>query len=210
VKESMACTEVLARAQWRQDILLALDAKAHYDNCQFDTTNSYVEQLVNESVSAAREGRRDAALSAMGRALHAVQDFYSHSNYLELSLKKYGSLTEVPVLAVWTPEGRGQLIAMAGAGLVSGQVWWEPGNACASPSVTHAQLNKDTPASPNGEKLISEWGVTNHQAARELARRATLEFIRHMFAKSEMQFIAEDCKGQIGVLLLDDNRKGLQ
>src|SRR5438067_2026159 len=46
VPQSMACSEVLARAQWRQDILLALDAKAHFDNCQFEKSSTYVKELI--------------------------------------------------------------------------------------------------------------------------------------------------------------------
>jgi hypothetical protein len=204
--ESMACTEILARAQWRQDILLALDGSAHYDNCQFDSTNAYLRKVVLEAESAAKNGNRDQALAALGRALHAVQDFYSHTNYLELAEKKYKAPEDVPILAVWSDEGRSAVADQARNGLISGDVWWEPGARCQSPSHSHAELNKDTPNSPSGKQLIRAWNVTQHQAAKDLARRATLEFLRMEFAKPGMVQLGIQCKGRIGVMLMTDNR----
>jgi hypothetical protein len=204
--ESLACTNILARAQWRQDILLALDAKAHFDNCQFQTTNEYLIELLMEAESAAKKNDRDQALAALGRALHAIQDFYSHTNYVELSERRFQKPDDIPIVPVWNDAGRSEIIKQAQNGLVSGNVWWEPGARCKAPARSHGELNKDTPASSSGKQMIQIWNETQHQVARDLARRATLEFLRTEFSKPELSKLGEQCKGRIGVMLMTDNR----
>jgi hypothetical protein len=204
---AIACTEVLARAQWRQDILLATVPKAHFDNCQFEAAAAYVQQELDKALVAAGKHDREEVLSAMGRALHAIQDFYSHSDYVERAAGKYPSPGETPLLKIWTPDGRKDLLGQVRQGLISGHVWWEPGNICAVPIKSHAELNKDTPESPSGKEIIQQWGLSRFQAARDLARRASLEFMRDTFAKSQMSGVAGQCQSNIGYLLVFDNRR---
>jgi Heterokaryon incompatibility protein Het-C len=195
---ALQCTEV--------DILLAFDPTAHFDNCQFAATADYVRSLFDKARSAASQNQRDESLAALGRALHAIQDFYSHTNYVELAADKYAELSDVPIQSVWTAEGKVALLKAVDAGLVSGTVAWEPRNACKAPMFSHADLNKDTPGSRSGKELVATWGRSRHQAARELAVRATFEFLRQAFALPELAPIAQQCTGQLGVLLLIDNR----
>jgi hypothetical protein len=204
---AMACTEVLSRAQWRQDILLATVPKAHFDNCQFEATTAYVQQELDQALVAAGKHEREEVLSAMGRALHAIQDFYSHSDYVERAAAKYPSLGEIPLLKIWTPDGQKDLIGQVRGGLISGHVWWEPGNICAVPIKSHSELNKDTPGSLSGKEIIPKWGLSRFQAALDLAQRASLEFMRDTFAKSQMEGVAGQCQSIIGYLLELDNRK---
>src|SRR5947207_14298910 len=42
------CSETLARAQWRQDIVLQVDSNAHFDNCSFPGGLAYIEKLEAE------------------------------------------------------------------------------------------------------------------------------------------------------------------
>lgn len=204
--EAKACSEVLARAQWRQDILLALSPSAHYDNCQFDATTTYLQDQIEVAIVAGTNNNRDDALSALGRALHAIQDFYAHTNYVELAVGRFTNVSEIPVLPVWTVPGKTELQRLVASGLVSGYVWWEPQNICKSPVKTHDLLNKDAPTSASGQVIVSGWNQSQHQVARDLARRATLEFLRDAFSKPQLANVAAQCKGQIGVLLLTDNR----
>ncbi|MBV9217460.1 MAG: hypothetical protein JO053_14935 [Acidobacteria bacterium] len=62
--------------------------KLHFDNLfTTDQVINYWSQLINnvrtETQNAARQDDPLAALTVLGIALHAVQDFYSHSNWVE-------------------------------------------------------------------------------------------------------------------------------
>jgi hypothetical protein len=62
------------------------DNEAHYDNCNFDGTitriNENYDSLINDlNPNSLSLGK---AISDFGLILHAVEDFYAHSNYAEL------------------------------------------------------------------------------------------------------------------------------
>jgi Mg-chelatase subunit ChlD len=78
------------------------DGTHHFDNNLIDESRAYAERVVNSVVgmmprlipaTESPEDRdkavkaRDEAQYAWGQMVHAVQDFYSHSNYLELVLR---------------------------------------------------------------------------------------------------------------------------
>ena len=76
------CTVELIAAQWRQDLLHQGDSFAHFDNCAFDPGVAFVqEQLAQAKTSADHDAF--GAMADLGRALHAIEDFYAHSNYVE-------------------------------------------------------------------------------------------------------------------------------
>jgi len=64
---------------------------AHFDNCAFAEGRAYVEQQ-----HALIAGAVDPTLmrAALGRLTHAVQDFYSHSNYVDLWLEANGGFAK--------------------------------------------------------------------------------------------------------------------
>ena len=58
----------------------------HFDGSAFEKSYQYVEGQRTLTVSSLRAGDTASAWSAFGRLTHAVQDFYSHSNYVDLWL----------------------------------------------------------------------------------------------------------------------------
>ena len=123
----------------------------------------------------------------LGQALHAVQDFYAHSNYVELMQAQTPAIPsqgDFPVVEIWTEVGRMQLANLATNGLVSGHVWWSFPKTCQTDSPTHWELAKDSPNSPAG-KVYSRFthpltanAVSNYTVAYNLAARATRELLR--------------------------------
>ncbi len=63
----------------------------HFDNCAFAKGRAFVEQQ-----HALIAGTDDPKLmrAALGRLTHAVQDFYSHSNYVDLWLEANGGFAK--------------------------------------------------------------------------------------------------------------------
>ncbi len=58
----------------------------HFDGSAFEKSYQYVEEQRTLTIASLRAGDTTSAWSAFGRLAHAVQDFYSHSNYVNLWL----------------------------------------------------------------------------------------------------------------------------
>jgi hypothetical protein len=88
----------MTKANIRQDGLFGQlgHPEYHYDSSQFARADAYVEsqrQLIGALIGARAEPDRAQvrqARQAFGRLTHAVQDFYAHSNYVQLWVNKNG------------------------------------------------------------------------------------------------------------------------
>lgn len=56
----------------------------HCDGENFEGAQARLTELKNETVVKLKEGKAAAAQTALGSALHTLQDFYSHSNWVEM------------------------------------------------------------------------------------------------------------------------------
>lgn len=66
-------------------------AKHHFDrgpgvtsHDAFVNGRAYLKEQMDLAIAKGRAGNNAQATAALGRALHAIQDFYSHSNYIDL------------------------------------------------------------------------------------------------------------------------------
>lgn len=79
----------LAAANVSTDVQFALESAYHFDDCNFSGGSAVVAanqaaavQALNPSLASPATDA--AAILAFGQSLHTVQDFYSHSNWVEL------------------------------------------------------------------------------------------------------------------------------
>ncbi len=63
----------------------------HFDQNAFEESGAYIEEQRALTVSALVAGDGSAAWSAFGRLTHTVQDFYAHSNYIDLWLSLHAN-----------------------------------------------------------------------------------------------------------------------
>ncbi len=56
----------------------------HFDDSAFDKANAYLADQRGRIRPALEAGRAEAAWEAFGRLTHTAQDFYSHTNYVDL------------------------------------------------------------------------------------------------------------------------------
>ena len=65
----------------------------HFDNNAFDKSYAYIEEQRALVISSLNKEDPASAWSAFGRLTHTAQDFYAHTNYIELwlSLHRNGS-----------------------------------------------------------------------------------------------------------------------
>ena len=123
----------LRRALDVQDIVHQFESKAHFDNCDFDSAMAYISSLLDEAgqhvgkASAAKqsgikaevEGAVRNAFFALGQAMHAVQDFDAHTNYVELTVLSAKKTDDIDVVEPWTTAGRERIGRLRYGGLVS-------------------------------------------------------------------------------------------
>ena len=60
----------------------------HFDNNAFEKSYAYIEEQRALTISSLMANDVFSAWSAFGRLTHTVQDFYSHSNYVDLWLSR--------------------------------------------------------------------------------------------------------------------------
>lgn len=206
--KARSCTNILVRAQWLQDSWHQSESKAHFDNCAFAEGVAYVRELTDEADTAAAAGRFDDALFAYGQALHAIADFYAHSNYVERAVADKKEWP-IDIARIWTDTGAKAIEAAAAKGLISGR--WPIGTPtrCAANGPSHDDLNKDSPKSTNGAVVITlpNWDKrTHHQAAKETALAATRTYLERAFRRADA--LAAHCGWIVGYLPAVDTREG--
>ena len=72
----------------------------HCDNNAFEKTYEYIEEQRAMVASSLQTSVASSAWQAFGRFLHAVQDFYAHSNYITLWLDRFKGQTHPPASEV--------------------------------------------------------------------------------------------------------------
>lgn len=82
-----ALKEMIA-ANVRQDGLLGQIGhhEYHFDHNAFDKSYAYIDEQRMLTISALKSNNVHSAWSAFGRLTHTTQDFYAHSNYIDLWL----------------------------------------------------------------------------------------------------------------------------
>jgi hypothetical protein len=199
--EKLASNQYLAqlrRALYLQDTVHQFESKAHFDNCDFDASAAYVTSLLEEAngfVAAAQKANAagdDAAMKtaaenaffAIGQALHGVQDFYAHTNYVELQAPKVQKVTHLEVVAPWRPKGRDRILELQRQGLISGFVFWGVPQKCPKGTPSHADLAKDTASTKSGAKVIPHLeNMSQYRIAVFLAREASLQLMTDAFKR---------------------------
>ena len=60
----------------------------HFDNNSFEKSYAYIEEQRARTISSLMGHNARAAWAAFGRLTHTAQDFYAHSNYIDLWLNR--------------------------------------------------------------------------------------------------------------------------
>ncbi len=64
----------------------------HFDGSAFTEGFEYISKQMSICYTSIMDGSIESAWTSLGRILHSWQDFYSHSNYVDLWMKKNGYL----------------------------------------------------------------------------------------------------------------------
>jgi hypothetical protein len=156
------------------------DEWLHFDNSAFLAGVEHVEALW------ARIEAGGECMANFGRLTHTVQDFYSHSNWVELH-------QHLGPLPVWDMN-----ITSLPAGTVSG-TYRSGARRPRSTTPTHAELNKDSPFrwfSPSGCRVVAE-GPNRGKTLFELGYGAALAATRLQFERL-MRVVSSNSRAATG------------
>jgi hypothetical protein len=184
------------KALYMQDVAHQFESKAHFDNCDFDASMGYIKELLAEvevHANRAKQADRDkddearaasvkSAFFSLGQAVHGVQDFYAHSNYVETEIAKVSRVSAIPVLPLWTDAGTAEVRRLVAGGLKSGFVFWGFPQKCPSGSTSHFELAKDSESTKSGQVRIAHLQNTSqYTVSVYLATQATKQLLVHAY-----------------------------
>lgn len=182
----------IAAEQAIVDTIGAFDDANHFDNSKFVESVANINEQLGEALADANPADLDPILAAgnFGHGLHTVEDFYAHSNWVELGQTTlfddstgywlnptpYSLRDGVMIVQGPSPYGPGSVSRVGPIvtvntgtasypGLITGQYGSSPADAPPEAVISHDELNKDSPDKPL------------HAEARALA----VEQIRHEF-----------------------------
>jgi hypothetical protein len=148
----------------------------HYDNNSFAAGDAYIEAQRQAVLDALFRGEALLAWQAFGRIAHTAQDFYAHSNYVELWREHHprAAAEQInPLVAGILTDSR----------LCSGRLYYplealafitslKPLVAPLLPRDSHAWMNKDNPSRPNFDfayhAAIKRTGMEFEHIAKQL------------------------------------------
>lgn len=186
----------LRKALYMQDVAHQFESKAHFDNCDFDASMSYVKELLAEvgvHAERAKQAELDkddqartaavkSAFFALGQAVHGVQDFYAHSNYVEMEAPKVSRVSAIRVLPFWTDGGVKDVQKLVATGLKSGFVFWGFPQKCPSGSTSHSDLAKDSESTTSGQvRLAHLQNTSQYTVSADLATRASKQLLVYAY-----------------------------
>jgi hypothetical protein len=143
------------------------DSALHFDNCAFGPGAQRIYDLWQLIESRTIQ---ENPFILFGTAIHTVQDFYAHSNWIELHD------TERPI-PLWDLN-----VNSLPAAIVSGTFFLDTPKLCGPDAPSHAQLNKDNPDSPEGSKIVQD-GPNAGQTLFDLAFGAALRATEVQFER---------------------------
>lgn len=126
------------------------------------------------------------AMQKIGQSLHIIQDFYAHSNWVEINGFSF-FLAPIEIFKDFPPPIQVQTGVfpdpLVGNPELQFYCYLAPQSAWKDyiPGATHGCLNKDSALTPRGASLVpAGFGMRYHDLAAEYAIRHTVEYMKRM------------------------------
>lgn len=190
------CSRNFTQAQVFQDVVHFSGSEKHFDNCDFSGGANYIQEKLTQIDALVKNKSIKHAQFTAGQIIHGIQDFYAHSNYLELmelegNGKSYSDFGQVPIFELWRPIAVDELVVYQAkeTSLVSGTWILSAPKRCDKNALSHHDLAKDT---VDTDRSLEEtrWvnsqtsaKITRYQAAHALIEKATKSFLTYAFTK---------------------------
>lgn len=184
------CAEHLNQSNLQADTQYPMHAEYHCDNSEFYRCSALLENLTSGSL---RDVNYLTSIRKIGMATHIIQDFYSHSNWVEITRMSYAvapleNLKDFYLLVPnlqsgwhpFSPEGTPE--EMSDCFLRPEEEW---GNRIFG--ATHGCMEKDSNLSIRGGTIATgplAFGRTYHELAGELAITHTANYLESLYKKN--------------------------
>ena len=155
---------------------------SHFDGMNYSQIKNNFRSIFSSTIEII-EGYKNGKMTEfgfghlVGRNLHTIQDFYSHSNYIELYIQQYGetSLDLIPTFQdVLSDPQYSDFSQLLESNLKTGEY---PGTGSGS----HREMNHDVGAGSNYTNVVPETkgkNITyNTRAAEAVATKATKQYL---------------------------------
>lgn len=182
VSTRRACLETLVEAQFYEALkdAISLDPTTRFINCRFEETLDNLKEALAAVEKAAKAEDLDDALQSLGRALSIQQAVFARTDYVERAAERFSGVAEVPLLRLWSKDGRKSLLDDARKGKVVAETRLDLGDSsCSEPPLVDA-VDKSSPTAPGAEREIEEWeGQLAYSAAVQLAIKESEAFLAY-------------------------------
>lgn len=165
-EHSRRCSTQLLKAQLAAASADAPHADRSFRNCAIDTSRAHLKQQFAQFLLQMDANRPDLATEALGGAIATLHVFYAYSNYIELLAQEVPDWDQAAGerAAPWSDSPRELPSSYT---LLSDYAAAAQPNRC--PAGVFPSFNKRTPRTPAGARVITQWGLTAHEAAVRLA-----------------------------------------
>lgn len=181
------CAELINQTNYQADVHLPLKPEYHCDNSEFFKCSRELDILKNRSF---KDPNFITSMRQIGLSTHIVQDFYAHSNWVEITRNSYviaplenlkDSYVAIPNLQSgyhpFSPEGG--VMDMVGCFLFPEAEW-----GLHILGATHGCMEKDSNYSLRGATIADSplgFGRTYHEIAGELAIDHTVKLLQYFY-----------------------------
>ncbi|HEX6100664.1 MAG TPA: VWA domain-containing protein [Thermoanaerobaculia bacterium] len=199
---SQKSANVVGDANWYTDIYEQTTSSAHFDDESLAQGSARLRGKIDSIIQNLANCQKDEALKEMGRALHTLQDFYAHSNWVNHWGGVNGSIYSManpPSTLSCSPPTFGPGGVTTGYFSLFGFLYPSPFiTQCAttpSNKCCHKELNKDDAGRPF------------HGPARSSAEAATSEFAQRV--ETEIRSRYPGARGEAMVKLLKKDQRDI-
>ncbi|XP_047463491.1 von Willebrand factor A domain-containing protein 7-like [Mugil cephalus] len=82
---------LIKKKNWQVDIRYIFSSRHHFDNEEFEKGRKIITDGLSAVKASNKRENFEAATTKLGQILHSLQDFYSHSNWVEMGNKRPNS-----------------------------------------------------------------------------------------------------------------------
>lgn len=112
---------------WMDGGIRGGDDEKHFDDCEFNGAAKWIRGNYSRTRQVLTAGSPWAASTSFGRVMHTVQDFYSHSNWVELGFPASHDGHAAGVTNIHgIPVTQADLVDLSGAQRSLAQPWYAP------------------------------------------------------------------------------------
>lgn len=199
------CVEQINQANIQADTQYPMQAEYHCDNSEFYRCSALLDNLTSRSQ---KDPNVLTSLRKIGLATHIIQDFYSHSNWVEMTQNSYvtAPVENLKEFFLLVPNLQSGWHPFSPEGNMEDSIdcYYHPESDWGHKLIgaTHGCMEKDSNFSIRGGTISSgpmAFGRTYHEIAGELAAQHTADYLVSLYKKNHPQILGCMVSNPVGM-----------